>query len=108
MTAVQKKEVFMKIDPVNLPTIKSENTEGGLLKKEKVSFWNSSSLSKAEDPYDLDIKTVSIGPSPKELTGSVTCSPCNETNNSCYSSQCCSADCSRDPNCGPPATGTYC
>lgn len=59
-----------------------------------------STLRSASDDYDLDIRVEVINTmNPHQQTGSVTCPPCNETNNSCYGTQCCSGTCSGNANC---------
>ena len=93
----------MQIDPINLGVIETEKKKAPASER-KLSLlsWAKSSLSTApssENNYDLDIKAILNTVSAHQQTGSVTCPPCNETNNSCHGTQCCTAGCSGNANC---------
>lgn len=92
----------MKIDRTDALFTQEELKKQPEQVKRADNAWYMSSISRAPpaDPYNLDIKTVLKNVTVKEQTGtSVSCPPCNETNNTCYGTQCCSADCSGNPNC---------
>lgn len=96
-----RKESFMKID-ARIPSFSSQ--EGNKSRTEQKGknyreLWEANKSSQSSDPYDLDINTVIKGFTAKDRTGSVTCPPCNETNNSCHGTQCCTGNCSGNPNC---------
>ncbi len=91
----------MKIDKVD-PALPIEETKRSLEEKfKRQDTWGMSSISPAQplDPYNLELKTVLQKSLAKEQTGSVSCPPCNETNNGCYGTQACTPNCSGNANC---------